>query len=994
VSLGEDAPVFVGRVDELAALDAVFERVRDGRPSTVLIGGEAGVGKSRLVSEFTGRARAAGAARVLCGYCLELSAGGLPFAPFTGVLRELVHDLGADGVAALLPGRSTRELARLLPELGEPGTHTDPDEARARMFEQALALFEQLAESGPLVLVIEDTHWSDQSTRDLMSFLVGNQHILADVLIVVTFRSDELDRGHPLRPVLAELDRLGWVVRLDVPRLTRREGRELMAALLGHEPDPVLADQVFARSEGNPLFMEALLRNREPLDPGLPESLRDLLLADVRRLPAETQQVLEALSVAGQQSGHMLLAAVTGLGDDSLLAALRPAVWANVLVPDADGYAFRHALIREAILGEVLPGARTRLHARLAETLAADPSLIAPGRAVIEQAHHWYAAHDSARALESAWQAAAAAERALAYAEKLTMLARILELWPTLPDAAERIGASHVSVLESAAEAAAAVGDDERGIGFAGAALKEIDRAAEPARAASMLEQRGLMKFRLGHADSIDELREALRLMPAEPPTAARARMLAGCARRMDLSKESGALAMAEEALALARQMGDTATEAYAMMTVALAQDPYGQNPLTPEVLARARALAERAQARDPQLQAFIFESHLLEGMGEHERAAQVARQGVARALEYGFARSTGAVLATNVAEPLVSLGRWDEAVGVIEHTLELSPPPGTRAALLHLAGEVALARGDLARAAASAAACRDALTRFGYRDQNQLPLAQLETKLRLAQGNTADALAIAERALDRADLQQSPRYAWPLLGTGAYACGAVLISSAAADGLAHRAHRLLDRLRALAGTMDATGPLQQAHQLTFAAEAVQACGAPAGDALAGDALAGDALAAWDAAAQAWEHLGGPYPLASALVRAAAAAMDRGDRDGAAHRLARAASLADRLTAVPLREQIESLARRARLSLPAGTAGSQTAGSFGLTAREIEVLRLVAAGRSNRDIAAELFISTKTASVHVSNILAKLNVTSRTEAAAMAYRAGLAGNGP
>src|SRR5215468_10914592 len=965
MSLGEDAPVFVGRVDELAALDAVFERVRDGRPSTVLIGGEAGVGKSRLVSEFTGRARAAGAARVLCGYCLELSAGGLPFAPFTGVLRELVHDLGADGVAALLPGRSTRELARLLPELGEPGTHTDPDEARARMFEQALALFEQLAESGPLVLVIEDTHWSDQSTRDLMSFLVGNQHILADVLIVVTFRSDELDRGHPLRPVLAELDRLGWVVRLDVPRLTRREGHELMAALLGHEPDP-----------------------------GLPESLRDLLLADVRRLPAETQQVLEALSVAGQQSGHMLLAAVTGLGDDSLLAALRPAVWANVLVPDADGYAFRHALIREAILGEVLPGARTRLHARLAETLAADPSLIAPGRAVIEQAHHWYAAHDSARALESAWQAAAAAERALAYAEKLTMLARILELWPTLPDAAERIGASHVSVLESAAEAAAAVGDDERGIGFAGAALKEIDRAAEPARAASMLEQRGLMKFRLGHADSIDELREALRLMPAEPPTAARARMLAGCARRMDLSKESGALAMAEEALALARQMGDTATEAYAMMTVALAQDPYGQNPLTPEVLARARALAERAQARDPQLQAFIFESHLLEGMGEHERAAQVARQGVARALEYGFARSTGAVLATNVAEPLVSLGRWDEAVGVIEHTLELSPPPGTRAALLHLAGEVALARGDLARAAASAAACRDALTRFGYRDQNQLPLAQLETKLRLAQGNTADALAIAERALDRADLQHSPRYAWPLLGTGAYACGAVLISSAAADGLAHRAHRLLDRLWALAGTMDATGPLQQAHQLTFAAEAVQACGAPAGDALAGDAPAGDALAAWDAAAQAWEHLGGPYPLASALVRAAAAAMDRGDRDGAAHRLARAASLADRLTAVPLREQIESLARRARLSLPAGTAGSQTAGSFGLTAREIEVLRLVAAGRSNRDIAAELFISTKTASVHVSNILAKLNVTSRTEAAAMAYRAGLAGNGP
>jgi hypothetical protein len=659
VSLGEDAPVFVGRVDELAALDAAFARVRDGRPSAVLIGGEAGVGKSRLVSEFAGRARAAGAARVLYGYCLELSAEGLPFAPFTGMLRELARELGADGVAALLPGGSARELARLLPELGEPGAHKDPDEARARMFEQALTLFEQLAESG-LVLVIEDMHWSDRSTRDLVAFLVGNQQILADVLIVVTFRSDELDREHPLRPVLAELDRLGWVTRLDLPRLTRREGRELTAALLGREPDPVLAEQVFARTEGNPLFMEALLRSHERLDPGLPESLRDLVLADVRRLPAETQQLLEVLSVAGPRCGHALLAAVTRLSDDSLLAALRPAVSANVLVPDADGYAFRHALIREAILGEVLPGARPRLHARLAEALAADPSLIAPGRAMIEQAHHWYAAHDSGRALESAWQAAGAAERALAYAEKLTMLARILELWPALPDAAERIGASHLSVLESAAGAAAAAGEDERGIGFASAALTEIDSAAEPTRAALMMEQRGLMKFRLGHADSIDELREALRLMPAKPPSAARARMLAACARRMDSSQEPGALSMADEALALARQTGDAATEAYALMTVALARDSHEQSPRTLELLARARALAERAQAHDPQLQAYIFESHMLEGIGEHERAAQSA--GVRACPEHGHAARGQRGRTAGVARPLGRGGRRDRA--------------------------------------------------------------------------------------------------------------------------------------------------------------------------------------------------------------------------------------------------------------------------------------------------------------------------------------------
>src|SRR5262249_25418115 len=209
VGQGAGASVLVGRGEELAALDPAGERVGQGQPATVLVGGEGGVGKSRLAEEFGARARVAGAARVLSGYCLDLSAEGLPFAPFTGVLRELVRDLGADGLAALLPGRGARELGRLLPELGEPGLQGDPGEARARMFEQVLALLGHLAGAGPVVLVIEDAHWSDRSTRDLLAFLVGNQQALDGVLIVVTFRSDELHRRHPLRPVLAELGRLG-----------------------------------------------------------------------------------------------------------------------------------------------------------------------------------------------------------------------------------------------------------------------------------------------------------------------------------------------------------------------------------------------------------------------------------------------------------------------------------------------------------------------------------------------------------------------------------------------------------------------------------------------------------------------------------------------------------------------------------------------------------------------------------------------------------------
>ncbi len=961
-----------------------WDRFGKGRPSAVLVGGEAGVGKSRLAGEFGARAQAAGAARVLSGYCLDLSADGLPFAPFTGVLRELTRDLGADGLAALLPGQGARDLARLVPELGEPGTQGDPGEARARMFEQVLVLLERLADAGPVVLVIEDAHWSDRSTRDLLAFLIGNQHVLDGVLIVVTFRSDELHRGHPLRPVLAELDRLGWVTRLELPRLTRREGRELMACVLGREPGPDLAERVFSRSEGNPLFLEALLRSDGGAGEELPESLRDLVLADVERLPAQAQDVLEALAVAGDQCGHALLAAVTSLGDRELLAALRLAVAANVLVPEGDGYAFRHALIREAILGQVLPGEKTRLHIRLAETLAADPSLVPPGRAVIEQARHWHAAHDMPRALASAWQAADVAGRSLAYAEKLAMLARILELWNTLPDAALRIGASHVSVLEAAADAAAA-GEDERGIGFATAALREIDATEEPGRAALLLKARGELRWYLGRAEGIDDVREALRLVPAGAPgAAARRQVLSWLATWPEVLGRPEARAAAEEALQLSRQAGDHGTEAHALLTLT-ALNFHEHGTLSRDLLEQARTLAEQAHAHDAVLRAAVYESHLLEWAGEHERAAQSARRGVASAREYGRARSTGTLLASNVAESLIAIGRWDEAVGVIEQTLELSPPPGPRAALRQLAGEVALARGDLPGAAESAAACRRALAGFGYRDQNHLPLARLETELHLAQKRNGNTLAVTRQALDRFDLQSSPRYAWPLLAAGARACAAALGHAVAArdHGLAERARQLLDRLRRAAERLKVTGPVEEAHRLTFTAEAARA-GEAAG------APGPDLLPAWDEAVQAWDRLGQPYALACALLHAAKAALDQGDRDGAAERLARAAPLADQLGAGPLRERIGSLARRARLGLPSGTAAEQPTGVLGLTARETEVLRLVAAGRSNREIAAELFISAKTASVHVSNILAKLNAGSRTEAAAIAHQAGLA----
>ena len=975
------SPVLVGRAEHLAALDAALDRAGAGSPSAVLIGGEAGIGKSRLVSEFAAVAGEAGA-RVLAGGCLDLGADGLPFAPFAAMLRELVRDLGADGVAGLLPGHATREFARLLPEFGEADMEADPAVARARLFEQMLTLLERLAETGPVVVIIEDAHWADRSTRDLMAFLIGSQQVMDGVVIIVSYRSDELHRIHPLRPLLAELGRLGWVERMELPRLGRLQADELVASIVGREPEPRLADEVYLRAEGNPLFVEELLCCDGGLSAGLPESLRDLLLAAVRRLPEETQELLRAASAGGQRSGHALLAAVTGLADGDLARGLRPAVAANVLATDEDGYAFRHALISEAIYDDLLPGERTRLHTRFAEVLGADAGLVAPGRGMIEQAHHWYYAHDTTGALISAWQAAGAAGHALAYAEQLTLLARVLELWEKVPNAAERIEASHLDVLEQAASVAKTADEHERGMAFASAALKEIDPAAEPVRAALLLETRATLGKNSGRADPAADLRAALELVPAGLDDAARARVLVSEAKHMVGQGLEGRV-QAQEALALARRAGDAATQVSALCELGCVEGHEGNDTAALEIFAEARSLAGRTGTYRPLLQVAISESHVLEGMGEHERAARVARAGIASARDYGLARSTGTFLAINVAEPLVSLGRWDEAIEVIEHALALSPPQLNRLLLRLLAGAIALRRGDLADARALTAAARTALAKSGYMGhhdtQNHLPLAQIEVELCLAEGRPADALDVVVAAADRFDLVRDPRYAWPLLTSGARACTAAAAAATRDRLAAERAGELLWQLRTLAGKMDASGPVKQASLLTFAAEA----GADPAD----DVDHGRALARWDAAAAAWDRVGQPYELAAAMLRAAEAAMAAGDRDGAAQRLRHAAELADQLGARPLTGEMAMLARSARVSLGAGRDGDgSTSARLGLTPREFEVLRLVAAGRSNPEIAAELFISAKTASVHVSNILAKLGVSGRGEAAAEAHR--------
>jgi predicted ATPase len=481
------SPVFTGREDELAVLAGAFEAAVGGTPATVLLGAEAGGGKSRLVTEFA--ARVADGALVLAGGCVELSAADLPYAPFAAALRELVRDRGATEVAALLPGQRAGELAALLPEFGRPPQDADPETARVRLFELVPGLLEALADQQPVVLVAEDVHWADRPTCDLLSFLVRNLRQAA-VLVVVTFRSDSLHRTHPLRRLLAGLVRMDGVRMLEVPRLSRDQVAAQLEGILGYPPAPAVTEVVYRRGGGNPLFTEALLNADGTVRPDLPRSMRDLLLGAVQDLPDTTQQLLRTAAVGGHRVGHELLVAVAGADDAELTAGLRPAVTANVLVSDVGGYAFRHELIREAVLEDLLPGERAHAHRRFAEALEAAPALGPAGTVAVQVARHWLGARAVERALVTAWDAAVRAGASLAYAEQLIMVEQVLQLWDQVPEPVRHTGTDHISVLMLAADAARWAGEPERGLLLVEAAHAELEKGGDQERLASALRRR------------------------------------------------------------------------------------------------------------------------------------------------------------------------------------------------------------------------------------------------------------------------------------------------------------------------------------------------------------------------------------------------------------------------------------------------------------------------------------------------------------------------
>jgi DNA-binding CsgD family transcriptional regulator/tetratricopeptide (TPR) repeat protein len=977
----------VGRADELSRLLGLLDRAERGRPAVGLIAGDAGVGKTRLLDELAARAGGAGV-RVLVGGCMEVGDVGLPYVPFVDAFRDLGTRPGEAEVAAPLAA-ALPSLGRLLPELATESRPVPPPGdgfERVQLFDGVLSLLARLSELAPLLLVIEDLHWADRSTRDLLAFLVRTLRG-GRVALVASYRSDELHRRHPLRPLLAELVRLPDLERIELAPFGRAELAEHLQAVAGQPVPPAVVDRILARSEGNAFFAEELVAaGAIRADIALPDALADVLLGRIEALSELAQDVLKVAAVAGRRVGHQLLVAASGKPEDEVERGLRDAIAGQVLVASAatESYRFRHALLQEAVYGDLLPGERTRLHATYARLLAeADPE--GGDGSAAELAWHCLASHDLPGGLAALVRAASHAASVFAPSEVYRHLTQALELWPRVPDAAAVAGVDRFEVLVRAAEAASHSGEFRQAVGLAREAVETVDEEKEPLRAAEAYERlSGYVLDAELELERVEEqmlaaARRAVELVPEQPPTPLRARVAAGLARSLLMTRDfEGARRWGEEALTVARAAGSISDEAMALVVLSFLELRFGDVETARQLLRVADEAAAAAGNRPLELEARhalgLFELDL----GNLAAACTALDQATELAERSGLAWS-GYGIDSRVLRCIAhyAAGSWDEAERVAAAADERRPAVSAAALYVEVGRGRAAAAERLARLAPYRAAdpyvaylaggCEADLVRWRGELERSSELARETLSTQEEAGAPWVLSAIWPAALALAaegDLAERARAA----GDQA----AVKEHQAIGEDLLERARAALQRARDKGRQV---GPEAVAWLARAEAEwtRVEGRSDPAG---------------WAASADAFGY-GYLYEEARCRWRLAEALLGDGRRLEAAEAATAAHEIAERLGARPLLAELEALGRRGRLDLGVEPPGQPGAAVPGLTPRELEVLRLVAAGRSNGQIAETLFISRKTASVHVSNILAKLGVHTRTEAAAAAHRLGL-----
>jgi ATP/maltotriose-dependent transcriptional regulator MalT len=936
-------PTLIGRAVELDRLDASLTQAQGGSSVLLFVSGDAGIGKSRLVATFTERARRRDGL-VFTGGCLDLAEGAAPYAPFVAALRPLADELTADELAHVL-GEAPRELGALLPELcGRPPARRDGAE-RGRLYELALGLFQRMAALHPAVLVLEDLHWIDPASADLLALLGANLR-RAGLVVVGTYRSDEVVRGHPLHSTVLELERSGRAERIELAGLTRDEVAAQVTGIVGTRPAARQVGSLFARSEGNPFFVEELVA-AGPTPRQLPASLREVLVTRVERLDPETRRVLRAVATIGRVSDEELIAAVTGLSPEALEDALHEAVAHRLLVVTDDGYDVRHALLREALQTEMLPGERRRLHVAVATALEKKG-------ASAELARHWHAAGDAARALSGFVAAAAAAQATYAWAIALAHYQRAIRLWPEVPDAETRAGMVHVELLRRAAEVATAAGEVDRAARLAEEAMSEVDQDEAPACAARLWTIMGRIRWVAGDmAAACAAYDKAIALMPAEASARERARVrgLKGHALMIQCHfRES--VASCREAIEAASAVGARDIEGHARNTMGVSLAMLGEMTTGLAELAEAlRSAKERDDAWELG-RAYVNYTEALLWAGDWPKAADLGMEGVGICRRLGYGRTTCMCAAGNTLAALVRLGRWSDADRLADEVMDIDAPPWQSWGVTLAMAELQLRRGDPEGARHHLATLAEIV---GRTDGLDLASAYHACRARLAI-LTQDLQAARKHVRDGLDVIQGSEFT--RIGPELCAAGIRVEAELRGDPMP-----LLEECRELLAGMPAM-PESEAYGLQAEAEATR--------------LTDPDPAAWRSVAEVWERLGETYRAAYCRIREAEANLAaRGPRDAAVEALRAARDTADALGADALRPEIENLARRARLDL----VPAEEEPVPGLTAREAEVLALLSSGRTNRQIAETLFISERTVGVHVSRILRKLGVPNRGAAA-------------
>jgi DNA-binding CsgD family transcriptional regulator/tetratricopeptide (TPR) repeat protein len=942
---GRAVQPFVGRARELWELERALAATQEGSGSIILIAGEAGIGKTRLACELAIRARAAGF-EALLGRSIDLVGTELPYQPFVEALRPLGELRRDDGRAA---------------------------RSQLQVFEDTRALLAERAATAPVLLVLEDLHWADTSTLDLVVFLAHNVEGHR-ILLVATFRADELASAERVRRVAEGVRRSGSAVALDLGPLEKEELTTLLAARTGGLPSTTLTDAIIARSEGNPFFAEELLAASGDRAGALPLGLRDVILQRVSGLDDQTQGLLRLAAAAGRDVGYPLLRGATTLPERRVRESLRRAVEHGVLLADheARSFRFRHALLAEAIYATILPGEREELHGRLADELArsgvASPAELAP---------HWEAAGRSTEAFTASIEAARHAEAVFGLAEAHAHLERALALWDEVPDAAELAELDLAALCAWAAKLADHVGAAPRAVELARRAI-ELVEAQDPHRAVRMYVDLGEYLFATGsNKASLAAVEHAVELAQAEPKSPERPYALGTLAGLLMVAgRYAESLPISEEALALARNLGAREAEVRALTVRGCDLAYLGCADEGLADFRKAMRLAEEIGDHLGLERAYLNLTDTLTMLGRLRESAQFGQTGLEVTRRYGI---HSPLLVSNQIETLLAIGRWDDAERLSAAAVRGATSSFPDALLIFRAG-LEIGRGDFASAHAHLDA---ALATLGEdRAQGRYDVYLVELALWERRWADADEAVRNALALARVAAVAEFRVWFCAKGIRAHAELTALARAGRDDDAARhslaRARKLMTAARRAAEEASALTPSTGGWLALAEAEYERARGIGRAE-------------SWSEAAAAWDRLERPPLAAYCRWREAEALVAGGaSRLEAAAPLRTAYAVATRLDAKPLRRELELLAARARLDLMPNAARSDENGvleqTLGLTRREAEVLTLVARGYTNREIAAALVISTKTASVHVSHILSKLGAANRVEAAAIAHR--------